>query len=116
MRNAEEFYCTVSGGGCGGYFIVMINRHLGGVVNVICPNCKHVHQRKIRDGKLWDEGRWEDKPADELLGNLGSFSKESRAAKLEKKNERDSVTIESAEERDESFVKERWLELHAGKL
>lgn len=39
-RVVQEFYCTKSGGGCGGYFMIKMNMGLNGVHKIICPNCK----------------------------------------------------------------------------
>ncbi len=114
MRNAEEFYCTESGEGCGGYFTVMVNLALEGVVTVVCPECKHKHQRRIKNGKLSDDGRWNEKPMEELLGNPATYSKKSRSKKkMTYDNERKSVTLEKAEDR--SFVDDRWFEIHGNK-
>lgn len=50
-RVVQEFYCTTSGGGCGGYILVKLNTAINGVVEIICPNCKHAHQRYIKNGE-----------------------------------------------------------------
>ncbi len=56
-RVKEEFYCATSGGGCGGYMVFPLNKALNGVVEVVCPKCKHKHRRMIKNGVLTEEGR-----------------------------------------------------------
>jgi len=117
MRNLVEFYCTESGGGCGGYFTIPVNIAINGIVEVVCPECSHKHQRKIKDGEISADGRWDKKPTQEILGNIAAYSKKPRS-KLSKKraggkDERQSVVLERAEDR--SFINELWFRVHGGK-
>ena len=104
----QEFYCTKSGGGCNGYFTVKLNEKINGTVEVVCPNCGHKHQRVVIDGEIREDGRFNKKPTQELRATMGAYSKKSRANWVRSQNERDSVIIT----RDESFLKERWFEIH----
>jgi len=74
----QEFYCAESGGGCGGYITVRLNMALNGVVEVICPNCDHKHQRMLKDGALKEQGRHTDKPTQELMPTIAAWSKEPK--------------------------------------
>ena len=117
-RNLVEFYCTASGGGCGGYFRLPINIKIDGVVEIVCPKCEHKHQRTIKKGEITDDHRWDEKPKQEVLGNIAAWSKKP-VSKLSKKraggvDERKSVVLEKAEDR--SFIDERQFEIHGGKL
>ena len=117
MRIAQEFYCTKTGGGCGGYFTANLNMHLNVVVTVVCPNCKHEHQRYIKNGVLIEDGRTTGKPVEEILGNPASFSKKpksklwTRMKQSFSDKERDAVVLNEGQE----FLADRWFEIHGGK-
>lgn len=49
-RIKEEFYCDVSGGGCGKYFDTYLRDNMTGDYTIQCPACKHHHFRIIRKG------------------------------------------------------------------
>ena len=73
----QEFYCTKSGGGCGGYFLARLNTNINGIVEVICPNCSHKHQRIIEDGVLKEQGRHHGNPVQEIITTKATFSMNS---------------------------------------
>lgn len=50
MRVKVEFYCNE----CYKYFDIKLNMSLNGNHRVHCPNCGHVHYRKIKDGEITD--------------------------------------------------------------
>jgi hypothetical protein len=52
QRRQEEFYCDVSGGGCGKYFLTWLRDDFWGNYTIECPNskCKHHHFRVIKEG------------------------------------------------------------------
>lgn len=96
-RVVQEFYCTKSGGGCGGYFMIKMNMGLNGVHKIICPNCKHDHQRRVEDGKIIEDRRYNGKPVDEIYAPKSSFSWNARTIQMKDRpgaaNERDAVVI-----------------------
>ena len=89
MRVYQEIYCTTSGGGCGGYVVVSINMALNGVHRFVCPKCNHKHQRRIKDGVIMEDGRWERSPVDEICPTMAAWSEEpkSRIRKNETKKQ-----------------------------
>ncbi len=48
MRQKVEFYCS----SCGKYFDIKMNMSLNGNHRVHCPNCGHIHYRKIENGEI----------------------------------------------------------------
>jgi len=121
-RVSQEFYCTVSGGGCGGYFIARLNDEINGIAEVVCPNCSHKHQRVIEDGVLKEQGRHHGKPSQEIIATKASFSKKAYTQEMLKRaggdRERDSVVIEEYAENPQSrlFLKNLWLNRFGAKL
>lgn len=113
----QEFYCTISGGGCGGYFTVKLNDQINGVVEVICPKCGHVHRRSILNGEIRESQRFSQKVIQQILSPMAAWHKESIAKKFCEPtktvlppNERDGVVIT----KDDKFLRERWFELYGG--
>lgn len=47
MRITHEFYCH-----CGKYFDVKLNMSLNGNHRIHCPDCGHIHYRKIENGQI----------------------------------------------------------------
>lgn len=100
-RVTQEFYCAKSGGGCGGYFLAKINMALNGVHKIICPNCKHDHQRKINEGRIVEEGRFGVSVIDEIYATKSTFRMEPYTIQTKErvgsKQERDCVVIDNKE-------------------
>jgi len=46
----KEFYCTE----CHKYFDIKLNMSLDGNYRIHCPNCNHVHYRKVTKGVITD--------------------------------------------------------------
>ena len=111
-RVIQEFYCTVSGGGCGGYILVKLNLALNGVVEVVCPNCQHKHQRHISNGEIKEQGRQSSSPTETIEPTLAAYSKEPRFKRKSLASERDSVVPK--EKRD--FLDERCFELYGDRV
>ena len=121
-RVYQEFYCAKSGGGCGGYILVQLNPGINGVVEVICPKCKHEHQRNIKDGRIIEQGRYKTngKPKERLRPPISAWSEipSTKAAhKMQKAIKKRSTSL--VKERDahvisgrRDFLKERWFEIH----
>jgi len=62
MRRLVEFYCQE----CHKYFDVKLNMSLNGNHRVHCPNCGHIHFRKITEGEI-TEDRFSDHMHDEII-------------------------------------------------
>lgn len=93
----QEFYCTKSGGGCGGYFLAKLNTGIDGVVEVVCPNCGHKHQRNIDKGVIKEQFRFDNKPTQEIHPTKATFRTEPYTTAMRKKaggaGERDAVVL-----------------------
>lgn len=62
MRKIVEFYCQA----CRKYFDVKLNVSLNGNHRVHCPNCGHIHFRRIENGEI-TEDRFNDLMYDEMI-------------------------------------------------
>ena len=82
MRIFQEWYCTKSGGGCGGYIIVKLNACINGVVELVCPKCGHKHQRCIENGQIKEQGRFNGNPVEEICPTMASWSEKPHTAKM----------------------------------
>ncbi len=104
-RIAQEFYC----GECQGYFLIQLNMALNMEVHIVCPNCGHEHRRCIKDGQIYENGRYESKVKEEILCTRASYSKEPLTAKMKSPSchRRDGVPL-----LDED-MKQRWLQVAA---
>ena len=65
MRQKVEFYCM----SCSKYFNINLNMSLNGNHRVHCPNCGHIHYRKIENGVI-TEDRFNDNQDDPIVDDL----------------------------------------------
>jgi len=65
MRQKIEFYCEM----CDKYFDVNLNTSLNGNHRIHCPNCAHIHYRKIEKGEITDF-RFSDNQDDPIVDDL----------------------------------------------
>ena len=120
MRLWQEFYCTTSGGGCGGYILVKINMSLNRRVEIICPKCKHSHRRNIINGLLQEDGRFSGEAKEEITPTLAAWSKvslinpEQKKPKFERIAEK--VELSGDEVQAQEIMRESWISRFAGKL
>lgn len=114
----QEWYCTVTGGGCGGYFAFPLNSNFSGTVTIICPKCEHEHQRIVKNGEIKEDGRFDHRPTQNIRPSLVTYSKEPRSKKFSRKrnNERDGAVLSRDEQLAQSFINDRWFELHGDKV
>jgi len=99
-RVYQEFYC----GERQGFIRVGIHQGLNHEFWFECPNCKHKHQRVIRNGQIFENGRFGNEPSFELTVPKSAYSKEPFTKKMkEGKNYTDR--------RDGALMDERWLEI-----
>ncbi len=109
MRTSQEFYCN----GCDGFFLVRLNLNINHVVEVVCPKCSRRHQRCIKDGRIYEEGRWNGDKRETIIATKATYSKKARTtvmrearAKGTREGLRDGVPLET-----ETMLSERWTEL-----
>lgn len=109
-RVHQEWYCTKSGGGCGGYILCKINMAINGVVEMVCPNCGHKHQRSINNGVITEQFRHSSSPTQEICPTMASYSKKPRLRASKEaagtNKEREGVVVSEGCE----FLKESWFE------
>jgi hypothetical protein len=113
MKEWQEFFCTKSGGGCGGYILVRLNMSINHVAEIVCPKCGHKHQRSIVGGQIREDGRHRTGPKEEICPPLSAWSKKSKVDHLLK--ERDAAKIDD-NDAARIFVRQSWMEKFAGKL
>ena len=109
-RITQEFYC----GECKSYFEVRLNMMLNHEVHIECPGCKHQHRRCIKDGVIFEGGRFTSDAVEEICPNPATLRKmpiTQRMREAEKVNpwggRRDGVLITDADRA------ERWMEVAA---
>jgi hypothetical protein len=126
----QEIHCTSSGGGCGGFILVKIDVSINQTVTLICPKCKHKHQRVIKNGQITESGRFNNNPQEELCPTIAAWSETPRTRCMQKiikdrdyAKERDGVIIKH--EKDfithpndiaETILRESWTDKFLGKL
>lgn len=72
QRMSQEFYC----GECEGYFLVRLNMALNHGILVCCPNCGHEHRRVIKDGVIYENGRYDASVKEKVLTSKVTYHKE----------------------------------------
>lgn len=117
----QEFYC----GECKGFFCVKLNLALTSGVEMVCPNCKHKHHRFIREGVIFETGRSDNEPKEEICPPLSAYSKEPLTAKMKNatgfRSRRDGAKIEKEGDLNQhslaakALIKERWFDIHGTK-
>ena len=123
-----EFYCTLSGDGCGGFITFPLNTGLNGVIEVVCPNCGHEHRRRVKNGEITAEGRYcggtEGRVIEHICPTEAAWHKKPQSSESKRRaesglREREAVVIE----RDatgravdpRSYLSERRFEIFGGK-
>lgn len=114
----QEIHCTESGGGCGGFIMVGLRGELDYIVEIICPKCNHVHQRKVNKGHVEEKDRWKTNPTEEIMPTMGAYrSKEEgpRTKVMQKapgtQKERDGAIINNSRD---LLMRECWEEHFGG--
>jgi hypothetical protein len=101
-RVSEEFYCNK----CDGYFVVRINVALDYEIELVCPNCGRAHRRCVKNGHIFEEGRYTSKEAKErILTTKNNYSKEPITDKMKKKGSRNGEPIA------QMLLQERWASM-----
>lgn len=115
----QEIHCTTSGGGCGGYVLVGLNKHLNHIVHIICPKCGHKHQRKIQNGHVMEKDRFTGQPIEEVCPTIAAWTEKPRTSGMKKlvssfRTERDGAIVDGSEVFLDQQMKELWEEHHGG--
>lgn len=117
MKVWQEFYCTKSGGGCGGYFMIPLNLGLNCRVKIVCPKCAHEHHRNIVNGEIKESGRFDSKPVEDIIAPLSAYSEKPKSALFTNggtpKQERDSAVVTAPAEVAPGMW-QRWIERFGG--
>jgi hypothetical protein len=108
----QEWYC----GECKTYIRFRLSMDWDRAVLVVCPLCKHEHQRFIKDGVIMEDGRFSNgHPKEEICPPKSAASKDPITKKLKdsKWGTRDGIVIKSSEDlvRD-NYFRERWIEIY----
>jgi hypothetical protein len=109
----QEFYCNVSGGGCGGFILVKLHLGINHKVTVVCPKCNHRHERYIVDGEIQDnytyKGGVKNNNEEELIPTMAAYSKVPSTKAFTNRH----LTRSAAVIKNRSDLSESWLEKHA---
>lgn len=103
-RISQEFFC----GECHGYFLVRLNIALNHEAEIVCPNCGHEHRRCIKDGQIYEQGRFNTTIKEKIRPTSATYSKTPLTEKMQQAHEkhgsrRDGVPV----------MMDRWLEVAA---
>jgi len=105
----QEFYC----GECVGYFMVKLNMALNYEVHIKCPKCGHEHRRVIKDGEIYENGRYQVDIKETVHTTIATYSKDPFTKKMQEAHENNSW----GERRDgvpfNSVMADRWLQVAA---
>jgi hypothetical protein len=111
----QEFYC----GECDGYFDVKLNMGLNYEVEVVCPNCEHKHRRCIKDGQIFESGRYNSAIKEEIISTKAAYHKKPRTKAMNNASKdsrwsgrRDGVVITDP---SRDFLKASWYEKFSGR-
>lgn len=114
----QEFYCTRSGGGCGGYVIVKLRTTFQGQVEFTCPNCNHKHRRTVKNGRIVEEGRFSKDADIELFPTMAAYSKTPRHIANDPTrsdvSERDARVFSAKNDVRDPALAELWFDYHGG--
>ncbi len=106
-RVSQEFHC----GNCSGYFVVRLNLGLNHEVEIVCPGCGHEHRRCVKNGLIFEAGRFKTDSKEKIRPTKAAFSKTPITDKMKKAQYgRDGVELSGAT-LDE--YRQRWLEVAA---
>lgn len=103
MRQKVEFHCT----SCGKYFDIKLNMKLNGNHRVHCPNCEHVHYRKIENGEITGD-RFFDNKDSPIIDDLRPMKAACRDYQKE--------TIEENMSTGKGFMKRLWKEKFSSRV
>lgn len=102
----NEFYCS----SCGKYFDFKLNMALNQNYRIHCPNCGHVHYRKVENGLITDT-RFFDNQDSLLVEDIRPMKSSCR----DFSNEKDEDCYFSDTNPAEGFMSRLWKENFSGK-
>ena len=106
-RKSEEFYCNE----CQGYFIVRLNLALDHEVEIVCPQCKHKHRRCIKDGHIFEVGRFNTESKEEIMPTIATYSKEPHSKAMQDAHKSHGSRRDRVPYRPPMY--DRWLDVAA---
>ena len=119
----QEFNCRKSGEGCGGFILVRLNIALNRRITIICPSCKHEHERVINKGLIVDDTHRGKKAQEVFTPLMSAWSKEPRTEEMKVRHRQDNGNAEKLTkdqieiyENRPTELKESWLQKTAGRL
>lgn len=101
----QEFYC----GECDGHIDVKLNIALNHEVEVKCPNCGHEHRRVVRNGQIFEDGRYQSSYVEKLKPVKAAYHKEPKTVRMKTKNfdaRRDGAVVQSPRD----LINESWFD------
>jgi hypothetical protein len=120
----QEVWCRKTGAGCGGFMLYRINANLNQRVKIICPKCKHQHERIVTKGRIIDDGQRGLKCNLTLEVMLDQWSAEPFTEEMKRHCHRhdgsayiigDDKAMANQPSQSQ-FLRESWSERFAGKL
>lgn len=102
MRRTFEFECT----SCRKYFDFKLSTELNGNYRIHCPNCGHIHYRKVENGDI-TQVRWDQNDKDILIEDIRPMKSSCRDFRKEVAEDSFAATTLS------SFFRRRWQETPA---
>lgn len=109
MRVNQEFYC----GNCQKYFIVRLNAQLTHEVEIVCPGCGHEHRRCVKEGMIFDEGRFQSPVKEKIRPTPSTLVSQPRTQAMLATGvwqRRSGVKLDEPDNSDPSFLPESWLD------
>jgi hypothetical protein len=67
---------------------VKLNMALNMEVEVVCPKCGHKHRRVIKDGQIFENGRYASSIKEEICPPPSAYSKEPWTTAMKKAEEK----------------------------
>lgn len=112
----QEFYCTKSGGGCGGYVVIKLRMTLNERIEFTCPKCNHKHRRTVKSGRIVEEGRFDAPATIDLFPTMSAYSTEPRhnIDPKDRSDERNAMIFASKQDVRDPVLAELWFEYHGG--
>jgi hypothetical protein len=84
--------------------------HLNFEAHIKCPKCGHEHRRVVKDGEIYENGRYTVDVKETILTTMATYSKDPFTDKMKQArgwgDRRDGVPMDHA-------MRERWLQVAA---
>lgn len=103
-RQLFEFNCSTE---CGATFDFKLNISLSGNYRIHCPKCKHIHYRKLVNGKI-TEDRFDKDPNSIIVEDIRPMLSSIRSTSKE--------VPDDLSENDSGFMRRLWSEKFSAKV